>query len=421
MIRKLRIAIDCRITDPRQGVGTAFLALAKALAESPIEDQEYTFIVREELKDWLTPFLHGRCRVHGIPNPKPYSAKQALGWIAPLKWLWQQLYKLRWRFREDRLRIPVSDGYVEAEQFDVVHFPAQMAYLTSLPTIYQPWDLQHLHYPAFFSKDEIRQRELCYRAFSEQAAFVCVQAEWTRQDVIEKYGLMEEKVEVIPWGAVFDAYEGPTKAEIDATTAKYALPQQFFLYPAVTWKHKNHELIFRALELLNKVHGIAPHVFFTGAETDYKLTLEKIAHELAVAGQVHFLGFVSTVELQALFQSATAMIFPSKFEGFGLPILEAFHARLPVIGSNATTLPEVARDGAMSFDPDSPEELADCMREILQHPELRQEMIKKGSHVLSQFSIAETAARFQKLYARVAALAQTRRSAAEPILEAANE
>ena len=408
MTRKVRIAIDWRIDNPRQGVGTAFLALAKALAESPVEDQEYTFIVREELKDWITPFLNGRCRVHGIPSPKLYLAKRALGSLAPLKWLWRLLYKVRWSLTVDARRIPVSDGYVESEQFDVVHFPAQVGYLTSLPTIYQPWDLQHLHYPGFFSKDEVKQRELCYRAFSRQAAFVCVQAEWTKHDVMEKYGLMEEKVEVIPWGAVFDAYAEPTKAEIEATAAKYALPPQFFLYPAVTWQHKNHQVIFRALELLKKVHGISPHVFFTGAATDYKLTLDKMAQELAVTEQVHF-RFCRSGGVAGAVSTCHGDDLSSKFEGFGLPILEAFHARLPVISSNATTLPEVARDGAMTFDPDSPTELADRIREMLEHPELRQEMIKKGSQVLSQFSISETAAQFQKLYARAAVAAESRR------------
>jgi glycosyltransferase involved in cell wall biosynthesis len=98
------------------------------------------------------------------------------------------------------------------------------------------------------------------------------------------------------------------------------------------------------------------------------------------------------------------MIFASKFEGFGLPILEAFQARLPVLASSATTLPEVARDGALYFDPDSPLELAGLMRMMLDDPDARQDLIRKGTQVLSQYCMSETAAKFQHLYQRTAEL-----------------
>ena len=132
--------------------------------------------------------------------------------------------------------------------------------------------------------------------------------------------------------------------------------------------------------------------------------LDKLAQDLEIVEQVHFLGFLSPEELQAVFSAATAMVFPSKFEGFGLPILEAFHARLPVICSNATTLPEVAADAALYFDADSPMELAALMKEMLNAPEVRQELIRKGTRVLSRHSINETAAGFQALYRRTAEL-----------------
>jgi glycosyltransferase involved in cell wall biosynthesis len=98
------------------------------------------------------------------------------------------------------------------------------------------------------------------------------------------------------------------------------------------------------------------------------------------------------------------MIFPSRFEGFGLPVLEAFHAGLPVLSSNATTLPEVAHDGALYFGPDFPAELSTLMRTILETPDVRQDLIKKGQLVLSRYSINNTAASLQALYERTASL-----------------
>ncbi len=397
MHRALRIAIDCRIANSQQGVGTAVLALAKALSDSEILDQEYTFIVREDMLDWLAPYIYGPCRLQGIPLPKtsPPSVvsrlKAAVGRITPLRHLWHKLHG-----RNDR--IPVSDGYVEAQQFDVVHFPTQTAYLTDVPSIYQPWDLQHLHYPEFFSKEIFSEREREYRAFCNQARYVCVQTEWTKRDIIEQYRLPESKVVVIPWGSVLEAYETPAEEATRATIEKYSFPERFFFYPAVTWPHKNHIVILRALHILKTDSGVTSHVYFSGRSTSQRPMLDQIAQDLGISEQVHYLGFLTPEELQIVFRRATAMIFASKFEGFGLPILEAFDAGLPVLSSRASTLPEVAGDGALYFGPDSPEELASLMSLILNAPEVRRDLTRKGALVLSQHSIDKTAAGFRELY-----------------------
>lgn len=401
MQRKLRIAIDCRIANHQQGVGTALLALAKALSDSQVDSQEYTFIVREDAQSWLAPYVYGPCKLAVIPASRFSILKNALRPIAPLQFIWRRL-----RGKVTRIRfsasLPVSDGFVESHKFDLVHFPDPFAYVTNLPSIYQPWDLQHLHYPEFFSQVDRALREIYYPAFCSRASSVCVQAEWTKHDVINQYGIPEDKVVVIPWGSVFDAYKRPSIIAERAVKQKFGFPSTFFFYPAATWPHKNHKVIFHALDILKRQRGTPPQVYFTGLSTDYRSTLDKLARELGISDYVHFLGFLSAEELQTVFSSATAMIFPSKFEGFGLPILEAFHANLPVLSSNATVLPEVAGEAALYFDPDSPEELAALMNRILDSSELRRDLICKGALVLSRHSIDQTAANFQALYEKVA-------------------
>jgi glycosyltransferase involved in cell wall biosynthesis len=389
--RKLRIAVDCRIEDPRQGTGMAVLSLAKALSESKSADQEYTFLVTEENRNWLAPYIYGPCKVVGIPATGLRSIKL-------LRSIWHRL-------RGNAVSVPRSDGFIESHQFDVVHFPTQLAFLTDLPSIYQPWDLQHLHYPEFFSREQFAAREVQYRAFCGQATFVCVQAEWTKSDVITQFGIEAEKIRVIPWGSVFDSYEMPSTKIRQATIEKFGFPRSFFFYPAATWPHKNHEVILRALYILKTVHGRAIDVYFTGASKEHRPVLDRLVEELGISKQVHFLGFLAPEELQVVFSTATAMVFPSKFEGFGLPILEAFHASLPVLSSDATTLPEVAQDAALYFDPDAPEELAKLMLTMLDMPELRQNLIRRGTDVLSRCSMSETVAKLQALYEQTAALA----------------
>jgi len=391
---KLRVALDCRSLNAQQGVGTAVLALANALSASDSTEQEYTFIVPEELREWLRPHISGPCRLVCMPPSRLSRLKKSLRVIAPLRYVWATV--------GSKIVPPPVSGDLESKEFDLVHFPTQAACLTHLPSIYQPWDLQHLHYPQFFSKAEFALRERWYRAYCEQAAFVCVQTEWSRRDVVEKFGIPRDKVVVIRWGSVFDAYTAPSpQARLDAV-AKYNLPRQFLFYPAVTWPHKNHENIIRALHVLRREQGRTPDVYFTGAPTKFRAKLDEIARELGVREQLHYLGFVTPEELQSVFASATAMVFPSKFEGFGLPILEAFHARLPVLSSNATVLSEVAQDGAAYFDPDSPAELAALMARALDDPAFRETLTRKGSEVLTRFSMRDTAAKFQALYARTA-------------------
>jgi glycosyltransferase involved in cell wall biosynthesis len=394
MDSNLRIAIECRIPNIQQGVGTAIIALAKSFSDTKNNGQTYTFIVHEEAREWLAPYVYGPCRLAAIAQLRPSVLKRALRRIAPLRYLWRQN-------RVEAVPLPVSDGYVESQKFDLVHFPTQAAYLTELPSIYQPHDLQHLHYPQFFSKSEFASRERCYRTFCDRASFVCVHTQWTKQDIIEQYGIAREKIAVIPWGSVFHAYKTPSAESVEATTIKYGLKDRFFFYPAVTWPHKNHEVILRALHFLKSEYDNVSHVYFTGATTKRRTELDKLARDLGVSEQVHFLGFLTTEELQCVFIKATAMIYASRFEGFGLPILEAFHVRLPVISSNATTLPEVAQGAALYFDPDSPTELAALMKELLDTPEMRQGLIEKGTQVLSQYTFEDVTANFKILYKKI--------------------
>jgi len=390
-MRTLRVAIDCRIDDPRQGTGTAVLALAHGLSKLD-RNQKYTFIVFEDLVDWLRPYVSGPCSIKGMPRAPRSTLRKFASKQRALRFLWGKINR----------SVGASDGWIESQGFDVVHFPTQAAYLTRVPSIYQPWDLQHLHYPEFFSSADIASRELRYRAFCAQARSVCVQTEWGKQDLIAKYGVSPEKVRIILWGSAFEAYPEADPDEIEKAVQELALPSEFMIYPAVTWPHKNHAVILRALARLKEQGARPPTILFTGAATDFQRTLQTLAASLGVASEVRFLGFVTTSQLQVLFRLARAMIFPSKFEGLGLPVLEAFRAELPVISSNATVLPEVAGDAALYFDPDAPEQLAEAIEMLKGSEALRKDLIRRGQTLLQKYSADRAAEQFASLYKLVA-------------------
>lgn len=393
-MKKIKVAIDFRAQDPRQGVGTAVQALAHGLSRLDKADQEYVFIVQEQNLDFFRPYVSGSCSIVGVRNRRnglKAFLKAKAKKLPSLQKLWVSLHP-------GESLLPASDGTAENLGCDVIHFPSQTAYTSNLPTIYQPWDLQHCHYPEFFSEQDLRLRAVYYPGFCRRAKYVCVQTEWTKKDVSEKLGIDLEKIVVIRWGTAFEAHKPLSTDAIAAIREQLNLPEVFFLYPAVTWPHKNHELILRALAILKEETGQRFHVVFTGSTTSYREHLDTLAKELGIIEQLQFAGFVDKDQIQALFHLATALLFPSKFEGLGLPVLEAFRMNLPVISSSATVLSEVTAGAAILVDPDSPEELANAMRRISDDSSLREDLIAKGSRVLPSYSADTAALQFAHLY-----------------------
>jgi len=400
-LSKIKVAIDFRVDDPRQGIGSSLLALAHGLSRIQNLDQEYIFLVYEHNLNWLTPHLSGPCSAMTVPTPIPKKVGRIRTQVRKLKFL-QKLWS---RSRSDESLLPHSDGFIETLGCDVVHFPSQSAYVTKVPSIYQPWDLQHCHYPEFFSDDDLRVRNVQYPAFCRQARFVCIQTEWGKKDLIREYGIDPDRIAVIRYGTALEAYQPPLEVQTSRVRQELSLPSQFFVYPAITWPHKNHELILRSLGQL-KTMGRLVHVVFTGVITPYREHLDALARELGVYEQVHFLGFVTGDQIQSIYSLATAMIFPSKFEGLGMPVLESFRVKLPVLCSSATLLPEVAGKAALFFAPDSTDELVSAMERVQSSPELRAELVAEGLRILERYSANNAAMELSMLYEVVAGKAE---------------
>ncbi len=391
------MGIDFRVDDPRQGVGTAVLALLHGLSRLDQADQEYVLLVQERHLEFFRPYVAGSCSLVGVPATTPSRVsrwKAKLRNVAALQWVWTKL-------RPASARLPASDGMAERLGCDLVHFPSQIGYVTSLPTIYQPWDLQHCHYPEFFSSQDLRARETQYRGFCARAEFVCVQTEWTRQDVITQYGISPEKIVVIRWGTAFEAYSQPCDEERERVRLELGLPERFFLYPAVCWPHKNHAVILHALALLKPSSRHPLHVVFTGAPTPFQKQVEALARDLGVQDCISFLGFTPAKQIRIIFHLAAALLFPSHFEGLGLPVLEAFRVGLPVISSNASVLPEVTGGAALLFDPNSAEELAGSMEQLLESYTLSEVLAARGRKLIESYSADATAQQFYQLYRKI--------------------
>jgi glycosyltransferase involved in cell wall biosynthesis len=284
---------------------------------------------------------------------------------------------------------------------DVMHFTRQMAFATSVPSIYQPHDLQHVHLPEFFTERERERRDREYRAFCAQAALVVAPTNWVRADLIEQYGLDPEKVVVVNQPPVTVAYEPPGVDESAAIAARLALPDRYLLYPAQTWVHKNHERLFEAIAAL-RAKGLRVPVVFSGRQTERFESLTALAHDLSIEDQLLFLGFVDTREVQVLYARAAGLIFPSLYEGWGMPVVEAFAAGIPVATSNVTSLPALAGDAAILFDPHDPSRIAEAIERLWSDGELAERLVERGRARARLFDWRHTALVLRAHYRRIA-------------------
>ncbi|HWP39726.1 MAG TPA: glycosyltransferase, partial [Tepidisphaeraceae bacterium] len=190
--------------------------------------------------------------------------------------------------------VPVSDGLYENLGCDVLHFPTQSFTLCALPIIYNPHDLQHLHYPQFFSPMELAVRETMHRTACELANTVVVGSEWVRQDVVRQYRLDPQKVQIIPWAPPTEHYPPLSPDRLEHVRRRFSLPQTYMLYPAVTWPHKNHLRLLEAIAELRDRRGMVVNLVCTGSKYPFHWPkIEQRVRELRLEPQVRFLGFVS--------------------------------------------------------------------------------------------------------------------------------
>ncbi len=269
--------------------------------------------------------------------------------------------------RPRRLRARLADA-------GVVHYPLTIR----LPSVDRPsvvtlHDLQHLDLPSMFPRGERLFRRVAWHRSVRSAARVIVISDFVRQRAVEKLGIDAQRVRVVPLG-IDHARLRPGDVE----------REPFLLYPARRWPHKNHARLFDAFALLRR----------TRPELRLVLTGGGVAGDPLPAG-VEARGYVRPEEVAELMQRAAALVFPSLYEGFGLPPLEAMACGCPVACSNAAALPETVGGAARLFDPTDPRAIAEACIEVLDDPG---PWVERGIARAGQFSWDATARETDGVY-----------------------
>lgn len=407
----LHVAIDAEIVPWRNGgVAHALVSLVSALSQLEDGDERYTLTVESEetFAFWRT-HLGPRLTIEKNQRPRPMSlfAARSLTDLKTIARSHTDLWTRRVRRRVLNLgpwpELPVSDGFYESLGCDVLHLTWQRFVVCALPTVYNPHDLQHLHLPQFFTPGDLAWRDTMYPAGCRLARTVIVGSQWAKQDFVRHFGTDPSKIQVILEGADSRGPVETTDQVRQAVHEKYRLPDEYLLYPAMTWPHKNHLRLLEAAALLrDDAHVEVPLVFTGSQRADHWPRIDARIRELRLEDQVHALGFVPDEDLRVILRGARALIQPSLFEASSLPIFDAWMEGIPVACSSTTALPEQVGDAGLLFDPMNTRAIADTMQILMTRPDVLVELRRLGKARLARFDWVRAAKSYRAVYRRVA-------------------
>jgi len=279
---------------------------------------------------------------------------------------------------------------------DLLFCPFTMPFFhhPAVPVVSVVYDLQYAYYPQFFSPDDEAGRERTFLTAARVAQrLVCI-SEFTRQTVLEQGNVPPGRTATVHISlprrltrAAPEAVAG-LRARLNLSEAEY------LLFPANYWPHKNHRMLLTALGMFAAARPESSlKLVLTGADTGLRAELGQAAARLGLADRAIFAGYVSDEELSALLTGAKALIFPSLFEGFGMPLVEAMAVGTPILCSNVTSLPEVGADAVLYFDPRRPDDMAAAIMRLVDEPELAAELTAKGRERLAHIGGPQDMAR----------------------------
>lgn len=247
-----------------------------------------------------------------------------------------------------------------------------------IPSVSTIYDWQHRVYPQFFEPTEVIQRDQTLDFVCRHAAAIATISDFSRCDTLKYGGVDSTRVKTI-YLRMANRTNKIASDDFSIFQKINIQPQKYFIYPANFWRHKNHEMLLTAFR-------IAIH---TGLSTDFKLILTgapsarrnflmSAAKKMGLEDSVLFPGYLSTHELSILMKNSRGLVFPSLYEGFGLPPIEAMSLGVPVACSNFASLPEIVSSAVSLFDPRQPEEIAKNMLLLQNDGALREGLIELG-------------------------------------------
>ncbi|HVS83826.1 MAG TPA: glycosyltransferase family 1 protein [Pyrinomonadaceae bacterium] len=304
------------------------------------------------------------------------------------------------------VRIPLTlSAELRHHPVDVLHVQYTAPPFAPCPVVTTIHDLSFEHLPETFKRRSRAQLRLTVRRTTRKAALILTLSEFSRRDIIETYAVDPERVIVTPAAAPPHFKPVADEAELKKIRETYGLSANYFLSLGSIQPRKNLTRLIEAFLWLRTARPASrlPQLVIAGKRGWLDSEVFRAAQQDGLNESVKFVGYVPEDDLPALYSGAMCFVYPSYFEGFGLPVLEAMQCGAPVIAGNQTSLPEVAGDAALLFDPFDTRALGEGIARVIDHPEYRAELRGKGLKRAAEFSWIATARLTLKAYERAAA------------------
>jgi len=370
----MRIGIDARMYSTEfTGIGRYVYELTQNLARIDTKNEYVLFMNQKEFDEYVPP---NKRWSKILVNARHYSLAEQVRYWAILR----------------------------SQNLDLMHFThfnAPMLYRR--PSVVTIHDLTLSFYPgkkmnsAFY---RAAYRQVLGRAVKNSTKIISV-SENTKKDLVDELGVEPQKVQVIYEGVSEIFTPRPDKEAIAETARKYQVAKPFFLYTGVWRSHKNLINLLRAFKILRENENLAldAQLVITGEEDPYYPEVKRTVRELELEHDVIFTGLVPEDELVALYQDASVFVFPSLYEGFGFPPLEAMRCGTPVAASKSSCIPEVCGEGnALLFDPYDPQDIASTLHRLWLDTNLQKELRERGLRHSRKFSFEKMAEEHLALY-----------------------
>jgi glycosyltransferase involved in cell wall biosynthesis len=349
----MKIAINTRLLlkNKLEGIGWFTFENLKRIVKSHPEHQFYFIFDRpfdDEFifADNITPIKVG------LPTRHP---------ILWMLWFEFSIPFILWRIKPDIFLSP--DGHIS-----LFSRTPQIAVIHDINFHHRPKDLpwmSRIYYRFFFPK------------FALKAKHIVTVSQFSKNDLINSYHIHPSKISVVYNGAQ-ELYKELTEEQQNGTKARYAMGCNYFLFVGAQHPRKNIDGLLRAFDIFKTNWQTEHKLIIVGEKQFLTSHIEETYKNMTFKKEVLFTGRLSSEDIALVMGSAASLVYVPFFEGFGIPIVEAFYSGIPVIASEVTALPEIAGDAALYVDPSSPEDIAQAMNKISSDDLLRKQLIKKG-------------------------------------------
>lgn len=261
---------------------------------------------------------------------------------------------------------------------------------TKVPQCLMVHDLAFLHYPSLIPKSHLLYYKRYTPKMLAKAKAITTASAFSKNDIIDQYGVSADKINVV-YNAAKEIFVPLTDEEKQATKAKYTGRKEYFIYAGAIHPRKNLVNLLKAFSLFKKRQQSSMKLVLTGRLAWKYDSFVKNLKTYKYRDDVVMTGYVGEEEIKKLIGSAYAMVYPSLFEGFGVPVLEAMQSDVPVITSLNSSMQEIAKEAALYADPESPADIAEKMMLLYKDEKLRSQLIEKGRVTGKQYSWEQSA------------------------------